>query len=76
MRKNKEVKKRIKKKVPDQLSKLGLKNIFEANVGFRITKNNLVYPFDLAVYKIKSKNKTKFRKNNLKKSKNKHKIEV
>jgi spore cortex biosynthesis protein YabQ len=26
---------------------------------FRITKNNLIYPFDLAIYKIKSKNKTK-----------------
>jgi spore cortex biosynthesis protein YabQ len=26
---------------------------------FRITKNNLIYPLDLLVYKIKSKNKTK-----------------
>lgn len=43
---------------------------------FRITKNTLMYPFDLVLYKIKSKNKTKLSKNNLKKSKNKHKIEI
>ena len=43
---------------------------------FRITKNTLIYPFDLVFYKIKAKNKMKLQKNNLKKSKNKHNIEI